>query len=116
MELYDAVQKINELNEQIAEILDVAIQATPVATAEDLGLDPRSASRLWVCDEGIFVYESSDRSLQYYGGFEYVDKNCRKEYGDYVFYNVNDDRVWRHVDTYYSNIEKGGETLEPLLK
>ena len=64
MELYDAVQKINELNEQIAA----------------------------------------------------VDKNCRKEYGDYVFYSVNDDRVWRHVDTYYSNIEKGGETLETLLK
>jgi hypothetical protein len=44
--------------------------------------------------------------MQYYGGFEYVDKDYRYEMGDYVFYTVDDDRVGGHVDSYYEQKEE----------
>lgn len=64
--------------------------------ATDLGLDIR-CGRLFVSDEGIAVSKDQDRSLQYYGGFEYVDKDYRHELGDFVFYSVDDERVREHV-------------------
>ena len=68
--------------------------------AGDLGLDPR-CGRLFVSDEGIAVSKDSDRGLQYYGGFEYVDKDYRFELGDFVFYSVDDNRVREHVETFF---------------
>jgi hypothetical protein len=72
--------------------------------ASDLGLDPR-CGRLFVNDEGIAVSKDSDRSLQYYGGFEYVDKDYRFELGDFVFYSVDDNRVREHVETFFNEEE-----------
>jgi hypothetical protein len=72
--------------------------------ASDLGLDPR-CGRLFVNDEGIAVSKDSDRSLQYYGGFEYVDKDYRHELGEFVFYSVDDDRVREHVETFFNEEE-----------
>jgi hypothetical protein len=64
--------------------------------ASDLGLDIR-CGRLFVNEDGIAVGKDQDRSLQYYGGFEYVDKDYRYELGGYVFYTVDDERVREHV-------------------
>ena len=72
--------------------------------ASDLGLDPR-CGRLFVNDEGIAVSKDSDRSLQYYGGFEYVDKDYRHELGEFVFYSVDDNRVREHVETFFNEEE-----------
>lgn len=66
--------------------------------AAELGLDPR-CGRLYIDDECIAVDASNDRTLQYYGGFEYVDKDYRTEIGGYVFYSREDDRVAEHMDT-----------------
>lgn len=60
---------------------------------EDLGLDRRAAYRLYVSEEGIAVHKSHDNTLQYYGGFEYIDKDLRHVYGDWVFYEAEADRV-----------------------
>ena len=61
--------------------------------AKDLGLDER-VGRLYTDGfDGIVVDTESDRRLQYYGGFEYVDKYYREELGNYVFYLTGDDRV-----------------------
>jgi hypothetical protein len=63
--------------------------------AEDLGLDRRSAYRLYVDADHtcIAVSKTQDRTLQYYGGFEYIDKDHRKEMGSWVFYFAESDRV-----------------------
>ena len=67
--------------------------------AKQLGLDPRSFYGVAYADESaIVVSKDQDRSLQYYGGFEYVDKEYRREVGDYVFYLAEDDRVREHLD------------------
>ena len=68
--------------------------------ATDLGLDIR-CGRLFVNEDGIAVSKDSDRSLQYYGGFEYVDKDHRREMGDFVFYSRESSRVADHIDRYF---------------
>lgn len=92
-------ERIHELNEQISEEIEDAIENLGSVDPEDIGLDRRSARQLWICEEGIFVRATDDRNLQYYGGFEYVHKGMRKEYGDYIFYSVSDDRVYGHLES-----------------
>ena len=88
------------------------IQTTMVETSADkLGLDIRAGYKFWVDENTIVVGIINDRNLKYYGGFEYVDSNYRREYGDYVFYLDEDDRVRRHLDIYYS-IERPEEDDE----
>jgi hypothetical protein len=87
---------MNSVNKVVDDFLSGAEEVLP----EDLGLDRRAAYRLWVTDEVIAVTKNCDRSLQYYGGFEYVDKDYRKEIGEWVFYSAEDDRVARHLVRY----------------
>ena len=68
--------------------------------AEDIGLDRRSAYRLYVDKDRtcIAVSKHYDRTLQYYGGFEYVDREYRREIGNWVFYFADSERVQGHLD------------------
>jgi len=78
------------------------VKTNMVETRVDkLGLDIRAGGYVWVDEDTIVVKKGSDGSLQYYGGFEYVDKDCRREMGDYVFYLGEDSRVRGHLDRYY---------------
>jgi hypothetical protein len=78
------------------------IQTNMVETeVSNLGLDPRAAEYVFVDEGSIAVSKTRDSTLQYYGGFEYVDNAFRREYGDYVFYLVDDDRVRAAIDKYF---------------
>ena len=69
--------------------------------AKQLGLDPRSFYGVAYVDESaIAVIKDQTRTLDYYGGFEYVDKDYRREVGDYVFYLAEDDRVREHIERF----------------
>ena len=68
--------------------------------AEKLGLDSRAGYSLFVNDECIAVRSYNDRSLQYYGGFEYIDKEDRKELGEWVFYMSDSSRVSDCLDCF----------------
>ena len=57
---------------------------------QDLGLDQRAGYRLFINKEAIAVPAQDARNLQYYGGFEYVDKAYRTELGDWVIYSIDD--------------------------
>ena len=70
--------------------------------AKGIGLDPRAGYDLYITKDGIAVEKDADRTLQYYGGFEYVSKEFRTELGDYVFYGIGDDRVYECLDRFYS--------------
>lgn len=89
--------------------LEALEEATPVRP-ESCGLDRRSAGTLFIGDDYVAVAKSSDRTLQYYGGFEYVDKEYRTELGGYVFYSTEDERVAEHHDR-VSGVE--GNSDEP---
>lgn len=92
----------NRITEHVAKFQEV--------TAEDLNLDRRSAYRLYVdADHScIAVSKRDDRTLQYYGGFEYVDKDYRQEMGNWVFYFAEDDRVAMAIE----NLEEENPFLE----
>ena len=49
---------------------------------------------------GLDIYFTARRTLDYYGGFEYVHKYYRREVGDYVFYLAEDDRVRGHIERF----------------
>lgn len=94
MNIENLLDSVNELvNEYVANMSEVE--------PEDIGLDSRASYRPLLIDENcIAAYGSSDRVLQYYGGFEYVDKSSRKELGDYVFYMRDNERVDGHIERF----------------
>ena len=94
-------QLIEEINEQVRR----HVMEMDRVSADKLGMDIRAGYRLYVDDECIVVDKDADRALQYYGGFEYVDKEYRQEMGDFVFYFRDDDRVNGHLETYESQEE-----------
>lgn len=65
-----------------------------------LGLDKRSASRLYINSECIAVNVLEDKLLQYYGGFEYIDFVDKYQVGSYIFYFASSSRVHRCLSNY----------------
>ena len=100
---------INDITHQVSEYVYKFKEVTP----EDLGLDRRSGYRLYLHPGGdcIVVPKRDDRNLQYYGGFEYVDKDCRTEVGDFVFYFSEDERVQEHLNCYFDEHEEEEESF-----
>jgi len=70
---------------------------------EQTGLDPRAFGKFWYCYEGIFIYEHARGRLDYYGGFEYIDREFVKSYGEYVFYSAEADRVQQVLEILMEN-------------
>jgi len=100
------MQNILDYIEEVKETADNIVWEMTQVSADRLGLDIRAGGRLWVSKDCIVVRKGNDRSLQYYGGFEYVDKDCRVELGDYVVYTSDDDRVRDHIEAWiYANTE-----------
>ena len=92
---------LQDTNERVLKMLNDEYEETQ--DLERLGLDHRSAYTVFVSNEGIVVHANQDRMLQYYGGFEYVDKEYRMVLGDWVFYSSEDSRVDEHLQRYFAN-------------
>jgi len=60
-------------------------------SADKLGLDIR-AGRVYIDRDERVIVSDNARSLEYYGGFEYIDKECKTQIGDYTIY-MECDRV-----------------------
>jgi len=55
---------------------------------ERLGLDPRAYVKTWAEKTGDRLVTYGDtRPLEYYGGFEYVDKENVQRFGDYTVWD-----------------------------
>jgi hypothetical protein len=67
------------------------------ADAAALGLDPRAHyGTLYYSRDGIAV-DGNTRSLDYYGGFEYVKGDDRKEIGPWTVYLSSSKRIRGHL-------------------
>lgn len=88
---------IEENNDRMNEI----IRDLDEVSAKKIGLDYR-AGHVYVSHEGIIVDNYSRRVLDYYGGFEYVNKEHVHVLGGYTFYSRDDERVEEAVQ-YYMN-------------
>jgi hypothetical protein len=92
------------LIDEVTELTDSYIGTMERVPANRLGLDPR-CGKLFVSPDCIGVYKENDRSLQYYGGFEYIEKEYRHEMGDFVFYAYTAGRVQDCLDYYLESVE-----------
>ena len=77
---------------------------------EELGLDFRCGRILISVDEG-FVAACSPRSIEYYGGWEYIDSEYKLDAGDYRFYDREAGRV-DAVIQYYRELVGDGYRYE----
>ena len=99
--------------EQMIEAVDTVVERNiralaTEAAAEDLGLDRRAGYRLLVTEDAVIVQQGNRGSLDYYGGFEYVNANCVTVLGSYVIYSAQDDRV-KDCLYYYFEREQANE-------
>ena len=85
----------DEIHDKVREILS----GCETVRADKLGLD-RRCGMLYIDEDSIVVHISDDQRLQYYGGFEYIDKCDRVQVGDYVVYLDSSDRVADCLDCY----------------
>lgn len=84
---------LKELLQEVDQLVSSYLCNLTEVLPEDVGLDRRAAYRLYVGEGVLAVHRSSDSTLQYYGGFEYVKREYRFEVGEWVFYSADDRRV-----------------------
>ena len=85
---------INEVRNIADELINSLRQVKP----EQLGLDPRAGYRMYADDSAVAVRTTDMGSLNYYGGFEYVDKDNIKVIGDYTFFMADESRIQDCLD------------------
>lgn len=111
----ESLSDLEEIIESGAE--DLILQAEHVRDLSTLGLDQRASyGGMWADlrnEEWVAVKKDEDRVLQYYGGFEYIDKEFRKELGDYVFYLTEPDEEGR-VNSCFEHLKMSKMTPEEL--
>ena len=99
--LYDVVEAAEA---QVQEWLE---ENAEQVSASKLGLDERCGT-VWVCDEAVVCESYSRGRLDYYGGFEYVDKEQVKAVGRYVIYEAgyeDGDRVRECIERWEEDKE-----------
>lgn len=101
---------IFDLVEEMSDRMSEIVGTMELVSTKEIGLDPR-AGRVYVSREGIVVRNGNRSTLDYYGGFEYVDKEFVCTIGDYTFYSREDDRVYDAID-YYMNESPLEEEVE----
>jgi hypothetical protein len=81
---------VADLMDDVEHVVERHIQGMRKVEATALGLDVR-CGMAWVDEDWIVCYASN--RFDYYGGFEYVDKDLVKTIGDYKFYSAEDRRI-----------------------
>jgi len=101
----DLIDKANDLAIDYVEQMDLV-------TADKAGLDPRCGS-IWIGEDCIAVKGSyGKRMIEYYGGFEYVNKDEVFALGEFTFYSSESSRVSECIDLYLEMKEKGEDEEE----
>lgn len=89
---------VNVMNDMVEQLIDDKFQ---MVKPKEVGLDTRSSYQLFINEDYIAIRKSDRRSLDYYGGFEYVDEEHVTVLGDYIFYSADDERVQGHLDEFF---------------
>ena len=97
--MMNVLELVDEVEVKVKEIILSFTEVTP----EELGLDTRSAYKLYINEDFIACRDSDKRNLNYYGGFEYVEPEFVISLGNFHFYSIEDSRVSRHLDIFFSS-------------
>jgi hypothetical protein len=77
---------------------------------EAFGLDRRSFGYAYTDGyDYIIINKIDDKSLRYYGGFEYTNDCDRQEYGNWVIYSSAATRVYDALEAYREIVQEGME-------
>ena len=95
-----------ELQEQIRNLVDEYFEDSGAVrvSAEAVGLDAR-AGYLFISTEEGWIASRNTRSLEYYGGFEYISEEHKVTVGEITFYSDDHSRVWDAIE-YFNNLQE----------
>ena len=101
-----------ELQEQIECIVDQYFEDASAqrVSAEAVGLDSR-AGYVFISTEEGWIASRNTRSLEYYGGFEYIGEEYRVVVGEITFYSSDHSRVADAIE-YYNDDQQREEDAE----
>ena len=101
-----------ELQEQIEQMVDQYFEdsAAQRVSAEAVGLDHR-AGYVFISTEEGWIASRNTRSLEYYGGFEYIGEEYRIVAGEITFYSSDHSRVADAIE-YYNDEQQREEDAE----
>ena len=101
-----------ELQEQIERIVDEYFEDSEAqrVSAEAVGLDHR-AGYVFISTEEGWIASRNTRSLEYYGGFEYIGEEYRVTVGEITFYSSDHSRVADAIE-YYNDEHQRKEDAE----
>ena len=83
-----------DLADEVQDMVERHVQGMRRVSAVELGLDIR-CGRAYVDEDlqAIVVDSGNARSYNYYGGFEYIDDEDKRQLGDYTVYMDSSERV-----------------------
>ena len=101
-----------ELQEQIERMVDEYFEDSEAqrVSAESVGLDHR-AGYVFISTEEGWIASRNTRSLEYYGGFEYIGEEYRVTVGEITFYSSDHSRVADAIE-YYNDEHQRKEDAE----
>ena len=84
-----------ELEQQVEELVNKYLEESGAVRvyAPAVGLDRRCGYVYVILEEDTIAVKGSTGSIDYYGGFEYMDSCYRTTIGDVTFYSGEVDRV-----------------------
>ena len=95
-----------DLADEVQDMVERQVAGMQRVAASDLGLDQRCGfAYVDEAMECIVVDDARARSFNYYGGFEYIADEDRRQLGEYTVYLNTCDRV---VDALECLMEKNG--------
>jgi hypothetical protein len=89
-----------DIDSRVADIVETYIQEDcKQGDRNETGLDPRAfGGKFFYNYDCIIIDSGARRNLDYYGGFEYIDSDYIRQYGDYVIYSAEHERVQEVID------------------
>jgi len=104
-----------ELQEQIEHMVDQYFEDSSAirVSAEAVGLDAR-AGYVFISTEEGWIASRNTRSLDYYGGFEYISEEHKVIVGEITFYSNDHDRVADALE-YYNALQEQ-DTDEAVIR
>lgn len=97
-----------EAVEQANDIVNEAVWDLPRVRSREVGLDNRAGSVFVDVDNELIITKAHNaHSLEYFGGFEYIDDGNTATIGDFKIYGLkeSDSRIQRCIEIYQSKHE-----------
>lgn len=107
MKLYQITDQIKDFTETLIE--KIKEEATLYQPNETNAIASNCLAMVYVGKERDFIMVESQhiRAMEYFGGFEYVEDECKTRLGDYMFYSINDED--NRVEEFIEQLEENRE-------